>query len=48
MGTKGGADGIVHEHFSPFESPYAAFVAYMNVLRDFVRRVDGKPVEQLV
>lgn len=48
MGTKGGADGMVHAYFSPFESPYAAFVAYMNVLRDFARRVDGKPVEQLV
>jgi len=39
MGTKGGADGAVHSYFSPFESPYDAFVAYMNVLRDFERRL---------
>jgi alpha-amylase len=33
MSTKGGADGDVHRYFSPFESPYDAFICYMNVLR---------------
>jgi len=33
MSNKGGADGIVHRYFSPFESPYDAFITYMNVLR---------------
>jgi alpha-amylase len=33
MSTKGSADGVVHRYFSPFESPYDAFVTYMNVLR---------------
>jgi alpha-amylase len=33
MSTKGSADGEVHSYFSPFESPYEAFIAYMNVLR---------------
>lgn len=35
MCTKGSSDGQVHSYFNPFESPYAAFVAYMNVLKDF-------------
>jgi alpha-amylase len=34
MSTKGSADGDVHSYFSPFESPYEAFIAYMNILRD--------------
>lgn len=35
MCTKWFADGDVHAYFSPYESPYDAFIAYMNVLRDF-------------
>jgi len=38
MSTKGAADGAVHRYFSPFESPYDAFIAYMNVLKDIARR----------
>jgi alpha-amylase len=34
MSTKGSGDGEVHSYFSPFESPYEAFISYMNVLRD--------------
>lgn len=34
MSTKGAGDGEVHRYFSPFESPYDAFIAYMNVLKD--------------
>lgn len=33
MSTKGAGDGAVHSYFSPFESPYEAFISYMNVLR---------------
>jgi len=33
LSTKGGADGQVHQHFSPFESPYEAFITFMNVLK---------------
>ncbi len=33
MSNKGGPDGIVHRYFSPFGSPYDAFITYMNVLR---------------
>lgn len=35
MCTKWFADGDVHAYFSPFESPYDAFIAYMNVFRAF-------------
>ena len=35
MCTKWFADGDVHAYFSPFESPYDAFITYMNVLRTF-------------
>jgi len=38
MCTKWFEDGDVHTYFSPFESPYEAFVNYMNVLRDFRQR----------
>jgi alpha-amylase len=34
MCTKWFADGDVHAYFSPFESPYDAFIAFMNVLGD--------------
>ncbi len=34
MCTKWFADGDVHAYFSPYESPYEAFINYMNVLQD--------------
>ena len=34
------ADGEVHSHFSPYETPYQAFTNYMNVLSDFIVRVE--------
>jgi alpha-amylase len=37
MCTKWFADGDVHAYFSPYDSPYDAFVNYMNVIRDFKR-----------
>lgn len=40
MCTKGLSDGDVHAYFRPYESPYDAFVNYMNVLKD-VRRLLG-------
>jgi alpha-amylase len=39
MSTKGCGDGAVHRSFSPFESPYEAFIAYMNAVRHFSRRI---------
>ena len=38
MSTKGDDDGAVHSYFSPFQSPYDAFIAYMNVLKDLAWR----------
>ena len=35
MCTKFFADGDVHAYFSPFKSPYEAFLSYMAILEDF-------------
>ena len=35
MCTKWSADGDVHAYFSPYSSPYDAFINYMNSLKDF-------------
>jgi len=37
MCTKWFADGDVHKYFNPHQSPYDAFVAFMNVLTDLER-----------
>ena len=39
MSTKGGNDGGVHAYFSPYPSPYEAFINYMNVLTDLALRI---------
>ena len=39
MSTKKGNDGGVHAYFSPYPSPYEAFINYMNVLTDFSLRL---------
>jgi len=39
MCTKWMADGDVHAYFSPYGSPYEAFINYMNVLTDFRQSV---------
>ena len=40
MSTKHSSDGNVHSHYSPYDSPYTAFTNYMNVLSDFMIRVE--------
>ncbi len=40
MCTKWFSDGDVHSYFNPYDSPYEAFMNYMNVLSDFIREVD--------
>ena len=40
MSTKRKADGAMHSLFSPYETPFAAFTNYMNVLADFLMRVE--------
>lgn len=39
MCTKWFADGDVHKYFNPYNSPYEAFINYMNVVRDLGLRV---------
>ena len=38
MCTKFFSDGEVHAYFNPYNSPYDAFINYMNVLSDFLLR----------
>lgn len=40
MCTKFFSDGLVHAYFNPYESPYEAFMNYMNVLSDFEIRIN--------
>ncbi len=42
MCTKWFSDGDVHRYFNPYPSPYEAFINYMNVLSDFMIRIDDK------
>lgn len=46
MCTKWFSNGEVHKYFNPYPSPYEAFINYMNVLSDFIIRVEeqGQPV----
>ena len=39
MCTKFFCDGAVHSYFNPYDTPYEAFINYMNVLSDFEIRV---------
>ena len=39
MSTKYWSDGDVHAYFSPYKSPYDAFLNYMNALRDLRYRI---------
>lgn len=40
MSTKDSDDGNVHRYFSPFKSPYDAFITYTNALNELRHRVD--------
>jgi alpha-amylase len=41
MCTKWFADGDVHKYFNPYESPYEAFIAFINALNDLQYRIDS-------
>ncbi|MCF8230527.1 MAG: glycoside hydrolase family 57 protein [Bacteroidales bacterium] len=56
MSTKFFSDQAVHNYFNPYSSPYDAFINYMNVLSDFILRLEqsldrdkheGIPLEDL-
>ena len=40
MCTKWFSDGDVHKYFNPYETPYDAFINYMNILSDFKIRLN--------
>ena len=42
MSTKFFSDGEVHKYFNPYDTPYEAFINYMNVISDFQIRLDEK------
>ena len=39
MCTKWWSDGDVHKYFSPYNSPYEAFIYFMNTLHDLELRI---------
>jgi alpha-amylase len=42
MCTKWFNDGDVHKYFNPYNTPYEAFIAYMNALQDLKLRTTRK------
>lgn len=44
MSTKWFNDGDVHNYFNPYDSPYEAFIAFMNILNDIKIRARDAPV----
>ena len=42
MCTKFFSDGEVHKYFNPYDTPYEAFINYINVISDFQIRLDEK------
>jgi alpha-amylase len=40
MCTKWFSDGDVHAYFSPYESPYEAYISVMNAIHDLQMRLD--------
>ena len=49
MCTKWFSDGDVHKYFNPYNTPYEAYINFMNVLSDFIVRLrDQHPVKYQV
>ena len=46
MCTKFFSDGEIHRRFNPYDTPYEAFINYMNVLSDFIIRVNDALAEK--
>ncbi len=47
MCTKWSNDGDVHAYFSPYDSPYEAFLYYMNTVRDVRYRLMSRHIKEL-
>ena len=48
MCTKWFNDGDVHKYFNPYDSPYDAFIAYMNILNDFKIKANKLSMVKLI
>ncbi len=48
MCTKWFSDGDVHAYFSPYESPYDAFLNFQNVLRNFLVTLQQRALDRAV
>ena len=48
MCTKFFSDGAVHKYFNPYDTPYEAFINYMNALSDFQLRVEKVAVKPAI
>ena len=46
MCTKFFSDGDMHKYFNPYPTPYEAFINYMNVLSDFIIRINEAIAEK--
>lgn len=42
MCTKWFSDGDVHKYFNPYDSPYDAFIYFMNVFKDLQSKIESK------
>jgi alpha-amylase len=47
MCTKFWSDGDVHKYFSPYDSPYDAYIYFMNVFSDFENKLENITTEKL-
>ncbi len=48
MCTKWFSDGDVHKYFNPYETPYEAFIAFMNVVQDLKLRLENTKLKKLI
>lgn len=48
MCTKWFSDGDVHKYFNPYGSPYDAYINYMNILSDFIARLEKASGEMIL
>jgi alpha-amylase len=45
MCTKWFSDGDVHKYFNPYDTPYDAYIGFMNILNDLVYRLKNQHVD---
>jgi alpha-amylase len=48
MCTKWNVDGDVHKYFSPYDSPYDAYMNFMNILKSIMFRLKGHKKQDIV